>query len=354
MTLFETPFTLPPSAAALRSDPVRRTRREPIRRIDPNKRRVSKRRRPVIVDPRPEDDFDSEGRLYLQSVGLLTLAALLINSVWQIFRPYNPGEPLLFDLLETNAVVLAFGGIAGLMVGLIYAGSAFLGKAAERASSLFWPTSSHRGITAALKYVASWFGAGLGVVSAIWLIGGGIHVWAALERYNAPPRTVFFENHWFELKDTRQDGYKRVTAFTYKEGRGLQVRCFGHLDQSLEWSVQQFDVRFSIEVPLLSRLAKDFKGKNDITLKLTVGKDAARTWSARSDFGGSALWFLADVDREMVETIANAKGKILAIAEMGGEKIDGVIEFGVDDVKKQVLRVLEACKPKPPGPTEDA
>jgi len=352
MTPFMTPFTLPPSAAALRSDPVRGIHNDPVRRVDPNKRRCPNRKQPIAINKRGQDMFDFEGRYYMQSIGLLTVAALLINSGWQIFRPFNPEISLFLDLLETNGAILGFGVIAGLIYGLGFAGVAVFGKAAERISALLWNTSSRPRITAAVKGVASWVGAMLGGFSAILLINGGIYVWAALARYDAPPRIVFSENRWFELKDTFRDDYKRLAAFTYKQGRALEVRCFGHLDQPPESSLQLFDIRYSIDVPLLSRLVKDFKGKNDITLRVAIGKDAARTWSARSDFGGDALWFLAVVDREMVETIANAKGNILAVPEMNGEKIDGVIEFGAVDVKKHVLPVLEACQPHGSGQIE--
>ena len=165
----------------------------------------------------------------------------------------------------------------------------------------------------------------------------------------AEPSIVFWGDYWHESKDTIYDGSLRIAALTYKSGRAVTVRCFG-ANASAPRSI---DIRYSIDVPLLEKLSSEFKNDDTLTLNVAVDDGVPEILQARSGFGGGGLWFLAQSNKALIDKIAKAQKKVIAVPTRHGEKIDEVIEFGVHGIQERLQPVLDACKDVKPSPREN-
>jgi hypothetical protein len=177
-------------------------------------------------------------------------------------------------------------------------------------------------------------------VAAFIVLGAALLGCDDKPREDTPP-VRYYSDVWRESTDNIHDGALRVGAYTFQEGRRITVRCFGHPGAT----TRKLDIRYTIEVPLLRRLENDFKDNEGLTLNVAADSNVSRILRAQPGIGEGALWFLADADRELVESLANAKRKIFVVPTLNGQKLDGALEFGAAYAKKHINAALEACRP---------
>jgi hypothetical protein len=159
-------------------------------------------------------------------------------------------------------------------------------------------------------------------------------------REKVPP-VHYYSDVWRESANANlHDGALRVGAYTFQEGRRVTVRCYGPPNKD----TRTLDIRYTIEVPLLRRLEKELKEKGDITLNVSADGNVSRILKAQVGTSNDSLFFLADADRELVESLANAKKKVFVVPVLNGEKIDGALDFGAAYAKEHINKVLDACK----------
>jgi hypothetical protein len=60
----------------------------------------------------------------------------------------------------------------------------------------------------------------------------------------------------------------------------------------------------SIEVPLLRGLERELKEKGELTLNLAADENVSRVLKAQVGVSSESLFFLADADRKLVESLA--------------------------------------------------
>lgn len=140
--------------------------------------------------------------------------------------------------------------------------------------------------------------------------------------------------------DKLLDGAARIRTFTIKEGRVLTIRCFKGPAAS---SAPVFDVRYEINAPLLKRVAPDLQKATNVEVALAVDAAPATLLKARTGFQHEGLWFLFDIDRDLIGKLATAK-KISAVPRQGSERIDTVVEFGTVELAKHISPVIKACE----------
>ncbi len=157
---------------------------------------------------------------------------------------------------------------------------------------------------------------------------------------------------WFDnSKDEFVDGALRVSAVTFKDGRRLSIRCFKN---STEDARSRFDLRYTIDMPLLGRLVPDLKKAGVVTLVLSVDDVPIKTITAEPiahDFGMS---YLAELDGELIDKLATAKESIIVMPRQGSEKLDDVIKFGVAELADHAVPVKKACEATDPSIPRDA
>jgi TPR repeat protein len=146
---------------------------------------------------------------------------------------------------------------------------------------------------------------------------------------------------WYEnLEDHIMDGAVRVKTWTFKNGRGLDIRCF----KASNSGAGQFDLRYSIEVPLLGRLVPDLEKKGEIRLIVSADGVSIGAYDAhvvKHDFGIS---FLATIAPEDVDKLAAATKKLAVVPRQQNEPLDDATEFGVDGLIKNLVPVNAACE----------
>lgn len=153
---------------------------------------------------------------------------------------------------------------------------------------------------------------------------------------------------WHESpKDSLLDGAVRISTSSHKEGRSVTLRCF-RLRPEVEEA--QFDVRYTINVPLLKRIAPELEKAGGVEMVITVDGVAVGAVKARPvahDFGMS---FLGEVNRQLFEKVGDAKKSVVVMPRVGAERLDDLIEFGVAELAKHIVPVKAACETKAPMP----
>lgn len=153
-------------------------------------------------------------------------------------------------------------------------------------------------------------------------------------------KTVFYRDSWFDSpKDTVLDGAVRVETWSYKSGRSLTFRCF----QDRTGSFTQYDLRYSINAPLLKRLAEDLQKEGDVQLVVSVDGTAAANIKVRTVPQDSGIDFLGQIQPSLIDTFATAKETIVAMPRQNNEKLDDLIEFGVANLQENLGPVKKAC-----------
>src|SRR5262245_22480143 len=80
--------------------------------------------------------------------------------------------------------------------------------------------------------------------------------------------TIFYNESWHTLdKDTILDGAVRTETYTMKDARILTVRCF---QGSASSKIIQYDIRYSIYVPLLARVAPELEKAGPIEFIISI------------------------------------------------------------------------------------
>lgn len=145
------------------------------------------------------------------------------------------------------------------------------------------------------------------------------------------------------------DGAARVRTFTSKKGRFLTIRCFRHSPSA----APVFDARYEINAPLLKRVAPDLQKATNIVVAFALDDAPAVLVKAQTGFQHDSLWFLFDMERDVIGKLASAK-KISAVPRQGTERIDTVVEFGTVELAKHIAPVIKACELQSTVPTVGA
>ncbi len=146
---------------------------------------------------------------------------------------------------------------------------------------------------------------------------------------------------WHENpEDSFMDGAVRVKTWTFKDVRNLEIRCF----KASGADTGRYDLRYSIEVPLLSRIAPDLEKRGQIRLVASADGVPLGTFNAqvvKHDFGISFLASLAPSD---VDKLAAATKKLSVVPRQENEPLDNITEFGVDGLVQYLAPVNAACE----------
>src|SRR5262249_23113551 len=138
-------------------------------------------------------------------------------------------------------------------------------------------------------------------------------------------KAIFGYEQWHEsLKDTLLDGAVRTTTWTLKNGRGLTIRCFKANPANAR---PQYDLRYSINVPLLSNLGVELEKVGGSELVVTVDGTAVGTFKTRVIANTDGLAFLSDLTPEMVDKLASASKTIVVMPRQKETHLDEMIEF---------------------------
>jgi hypothetical protein len=183
-------------------------------------------------------------------------------------------------------------------------------------------------------------------LAALGLAGCGDSGCATSEK--APPikteykyEYISYSDLWHEGgQDDLLDGAIRVRTWTMMDGRTLSLRCYVYKPAQRE---PQFDLRYSIEVPLLKRVAEEVQKAGPVQLALAIDGTTHSMLEAsalKHDWGMS---FLADISPETLDAIAAAKETIVVMPRQKGEKLDSIIKFGVARLVDLVKPVEETC-----------
>lgn len=159
--------------------------------------------------------------------------------------------------------------------------------------------------------------------------------------YKTEYRTVFWDEAWNENpKDTLLDGNMRVQTATYKSGRSLTVRCFKF---SSPGSRPTYDLRYSINVPLLTRIGADLQKAVAPQLVVAVDGISIGVLEASIVVDDGGISFLAPMAPDFLGMLSAAKKSIVSMPRQNNEKLDAVIEFGVGNFEKYLVPVQQAC-----------
>jgi hypothetical protein len=153
--------------------------------------------------------------------------------------------------------------------------------------------------------------------------------------------TIFYNEAWHTLdKDTILDGAIRTETYTIKDARILTVRCF---QASAPSQVSQYDIRYSIYVPLLVRIVPELEKAGPIEFIISIdGMFVARIPTkvvAQKD----SLDLLATVEPTLIEEIDAAKKSIVVMPRQKDAPLDTLTEFGVARLSDYLVKVKQAC-----------
>jgi hypothetical protein len=155
--------------------------------------------------------------------------------------------------------------------------------------------------------------------------------------------TVFFDKMWHgSSKDTFVDGAMRTTTTSYKDGRALTLRCFRPKSES---PLALYDIRYQIDAPMLKDIAEQMiKKKAQVTLVVSIDDVPLEPLKAQIIAHDSGLSFLAQITKEAMDKIGDAKQRVMVVPRQGSTTLDSTTEFGTTDLAKHVAPVKAACK----------
>jgi len=169
-------------------------------------------------------------------------------------------------------------------------------------------------------------------------------------------RTIFWDDSWHEKsKDTIVDGAVRTSTWTYKSGRALYIRCFQSSGRELSW----FDIRYSINMPLLKRLFGELEGAGPIMLLVNIDGLNVAGVEARIVQQDDGIDFLASVPPELIDKLYAAQKDVVVMPRQQERNLDIVIEFGVAKLRENLEPVKNACAslrndpPTEPSPQDE-
>ena len=157
--------------------------------------------------------------------------------------------------------------------------------------------------------------------------------------------TIFWHESWHEnSKDTLLDGAIRTETWSYKDGRVLTVRCFQSAKQGGLPQVQQYDIRYSINAPLLVRVVPELQKSGAIEIVVSIDGVAVGSLTTKVVAQKGSIDFLTPVDPQLVDKLEAAKKTVVVMPRQLGEKLDDLIEFGVAKLAENIKPVKEACR----------
>jgi hypothetical protein len=122
-------------------------------------------------------------------------------------------------------------------------------------------------------------------------------------------------------------------------------------------AVSSYDLRYTIDVPLLERVAEDLKKSTTLTLAVAVDGKAVGLYKARAGFQHEELFFLADVEESVITALAAAEKDINVVPREGDKKLDKIVAFSSAGLAERIKPVMAACakaeKQTPTAPPAD-
>jgi len=163
-------------------------------------------------------------------------------------------------------------------------------------------------------------------------------------------RTIFWEDSWNEnSKDTIVDGALRTSTWTYKSGRSLSIRCF----QTSDRDRSIFDIRYSINAPLLKQLAPELQTAGEVKLLVNVDGSNVASLEARVIPQDDGIDFLASVPPALIDQLSSAHKDIVVMPRQKEKNLDTVLEFGVAKLRENLEPVKKACASLRNNPRKD-
>lgn len=153
-------------------------------------------------------------------------------------------------------------------------------------------------------------------------------------------RTIFWEDSWNEnSNDTIVDGAVRTSTWTYKSGRSLRIRCF----QASDRHFSRFDIRYSIDAPLLKQLAPELKKAGPVKLLINVDGSNVASAEAQVVAQDDGIDFLAAVPAAVIDQLSLAQKDIVVMPRQKEVNLDTVLEFGAAKLRENLEPVKKAC-----------
>ena len=122
--------------------------------------------------------------------------------------------------------------------------------------------------------------------------------------------------------------------------RYLTVRCFKLPDPD---AVPSYDLRYTIAMPLLERVAEDLKKSTTLSVAVAVNGKAVGIYKARAGFHHEELFFLADVEESVIAALSAAEKDINVVPREGDKKLDKIIAFSSAGLAERIKPVMTAC-----------
>jgi hypothetical protein len=88
-----------------------------------------------------------------------------------------------------------------------------------------------------------------------------------------------------------------------------------------------YDLRYTIDIPLLERVADDLAKSTTLSVAVAVDGKAVGIYKARAGFQHQQLFFLADVEEGVIAALATAEKDINVSPKEGDKKLDKIIAF---------------------------
>ena len=174
----------------------------------------------------------------------------------------------------------------------------------------------------------------IGLLLFALLVGG-------CDDVSLPSTKDFRPSKWYESgPDTILDGAMRVSILSFMDERNLEIRCF---KQSSADAVPKYDLRYTIDIPLLERVAEDLKKSTTLSVAVAVDGKAVGIYKARAGFQHEELFFLADVEESVITALATAEKDINVVPKEGDKKLDKIIAFSSAGLAEKIKPVIKAC-----------
>jgi hypothetical protein len=166
--------------------------------------------------------------------------------------------------------------------------------------------------------------------------------------YKIKKEYLFWHDSWHESsKDTILDGAVRTSTWTFKDARSVDIRCFEPRSGD-----PRYDIRYSIDVPLLKRLAPDLEKAGAVELVVSIDGLFVESVPVSVVPQESSLDFLGAIPPTLIDKLENAKETVVVMPRQNEQKLDEVIEFRVAGFRENIEPVKKACATihSPAGP----
>lgn len=163
--------------------------------------------------------------------------------------------------------------------------------------------------------------------------------------------TIFYHESWhMPEKDTLLDGAIRTETYAYKGARSITVRCF----QSASRDYKMYDIRYSIDVPLLVRVVPEIEKAGPVEFVVSIDGVPAGSVPARIIAQKASVNFLGRIEPALLEKFNAAKKSLIVMPRQANTHLDDVTEFGVTKLAEHLVKVKEACASLHDAPAKPA